>query len=170
MVLTTGRTHSWRRKESLWSGWTPPHTALPCWAGLFACRGDRMGVFLYIRCLLRLPLCCSFPQPFALWSSGLGSAPGAAGSRPGGDSPVGVLFLSRWSPGLDHHGPRTENHVVSDVKDERKRYGTNQNKARDRSIWSQWSLLVCLGNCSTWMVNTFSQHCWATRSEPVFSR
>lgn len=84
-----------------------------------------MGEFLHTRrhhhhhCLLLL--CCNCPQPFAPWSSGLGSSPGAADPRPGGDTLVGELFLSRWPPGLDHHGPRTENHVVSEVKDERGR-------------------------------------------------
>lgn len=81
-----------------------------------------MGVFLHTRCrrlLLRLLPCCSFLQPFALWSSGPGSSPGAADPRPGGDTPVGVLFLSRWPPGPAHRGPRTENHEASEEKDER---------------------------------------------------
>lgn len=41
-----------------------------------------------------------------------------------------MLFLSRWPPGLDHRGPRTENHVGSEVKEERRRYRSNWKKAR----------------------------------------
>lgn len=45
-----------------------------------------------------------------------------------------MLFPSRWPPGPDRRGPRTENHVVSEVKDDSRRYGNEQNKAQDGSI------------------------------------
>ncbi len=59
------------------------------------------------------PLRC-LPQPFAPLSSGPDSSPGGAAPRPGGDTPVGVLFLSRWRPGLCRHGPRTGSHEASE--------------------------------------------------------
>lgn len=108
--LNTHNTHSWRRMESLWSGWTPPRTAQPCWAGSSSCLGGKTAVSLHthphrLHCL---------PQPFALWSWGLDFSPGGAAPRPGGDTPVGVLFLSRWPPGLCRHGRRIGSHVASE--------------------------------------------------------
>lgn len=137
----TQNTHSWRRTASLSSGWTPPHTALPCWAGSFACLGGKTGV-----CLRTQPRPHHYlPQPFAPSSSGLDSSPGGAAPRPGGDTPVGVPFLSRWRPGLCHRGPHTGSRAASEQHQHKTHVRdlinfTMMNKDKhDKIIWSSGS-------------------------------
>lgn len=79
-----------------------------------------MGVYLHTH---PRPLRC-LHQPYAPWSLGLDSSPGAAAPHLGGDTPVGVLFLSRWPLGLCHHGLYTGSHAASESHiDKRQFYG-----------------------------------------------
>lgn len=102
---------------NLWSGWTPPRTEQPCWAGLFSGPGGKMAVCLRTHLHFHCHFRCHHHfllQPFAPWSSGLDSSPGEGAPHHGGDTPVVVPFLSHWRPGLCRHGRHIGNHAESE--------------------------------------------------------